>query len=288
MTDWNWFFSSLAQSAAAIVGIFGAFIITKILSNQSVYSQKSTNLLDLLNQARRLQEDAKDHYFDWYIKRSNERELADVYTIFKTDPNLSAEDYYERLHFPVFFHRTEAVKLIETKIEAIKNSRSPYRADMSAYNPDLTKSLQKERESIDLTLRNIRSHMRSIQAFLTTVRNNPESSQQITCTLLLIIILFFWGVIVPLGFLPITTDNAPRFSLTGLLSLLFSLRGFLLFMVSVIFSSVIVMFYKINRKLKYPSENISSLEDYTRLSTYSKYFAVMEENGKHEATAPGQ
>jgi len=33
--DWNWFFSSLSQSSAAIVGIFGAFIITKILSNNS-------------------------------------------------------------------------------------------------------------------------------------------------------------------------------------------------------------------------------------------------------------
>ena len=30
--DWNWFFSSFAQSSAAIVGIFGAFLITKILN----------------------------------------------------------------------------------------------------------------------------------------------------------------------------------------------------------------------------------------------------------------
>lgn len=27
MTDWNWFFSSLAQPVALIVGIFGVFII---------------------------------------------------------------------------------------------------------------------------------------------------------------------------------------------------------------------------------------------------------------------
>ncbi|MCH7733340.1 MAG: hypothetical protein IIB44_12675 [Candidatus Marinimicrobia bacterium] len=39
MTDWNWFFSALAQSAAAIVGIFAAFIITKIVNNQSTLNQ---------------------------------------------------------------------------------------------------------------------------------------------------------------------------------------------------------------------------------------------------------
>jgi hypothetical protein len=36
-TDWNWFFSSVAQFAAAIVGIFGAFIVTKTLANQSAF-----------------------------------------------------------------------------------------------------------------------------------------------------------------------------------------------------------------------------------------------------------
>jgi len=35
MMDWNWYFAALSQSAAAIGGIFGAFIITKVLTNQT-------------------------------------------------------------------------------------------------------------------------------------------------------------------------------------------------------------------------------------------------------------
>lgn len=51
--DWNWFFSSLSQSAAAIVGIFGAFIITKIFSNQTAFSEKTAKLNNYLIEAKK-------------------------------------------------------------------------------------------------------------------------------------------------------------------------------------------------------------------------------------------
>ena len=64
--DWNWFFSSLSQSAAAIVGIFGAFIITKIFSNQSVFVAKNTKLKELLVQAQRISDNANGFNVGWY------------------------------------------------------------------------------------------------------------------------------------------------------------------------------------------------------------------------------
>jgi len=38
--DWNWFFSALAQSTAAIVGLIGAFVFTKIVNNQAAFAVK--------------------------------------------------------------------------------------------------------------------------------------------------------------------------------------------------------------------------------------------------------
>lgn len=35
--DWNYFFSAFAQSGAAIIGIFGAFIITKVVAEEKGY-----------------------------------------------------------------------------------------------------------------------------------------------------------------------------------------------------------------------------------------------------------
>ena len=37
--DWNVFFSTVSQTSGAIVGIFAAFLITKIVANQSEYSK---------------------------------------------------------------------------------------------------------------------------------------------------------------------------------------------------------------------------------------------------------
>lgn len=69
--DWNWFFSSLSQSAAAIVGIFGAFIITKIFSNQTVFREKNTSLRDLLIQAQKISDTANSYDVEWYNETYN-------------------------------------------------------------------------------------------------------------------------------------------------------------------------------------------------------------------------
>jgi hypothetical protein len=56
--DWKWFFSYLSQSAAAIVGIFGAFIITQTFSNQTSFSEKKFKTKQLLIQARKISDNA--------------------------------------------------------------------------------------------------------------------------------------------------------------------------------------------------------------------------------------
>jgi cytosine/uracil/thiamine/allantoin permease len=52
--DWNWFFSSLAQSVAALVGIFAAFVITKIINNQSDFARKATRIREIISTSEKL------------------------------------------------------------------------------------------------------------------------------------------------------------------------------------------------------------------------------------------
>jgi len=75
--DWNWFFSSLSQSAAAIVGIFGAFIITKIFSNQTLFLAKKSKLRDLLVQAQRISDNANSFNVGWYNDNFNKSGYRD-------------------------------------------------------------------------------------------------------------------------------------------------------------------------------------------------------------------
>lgn len=37
MLDWNWFYSTIAQCSAAIVGFMGAFVIVKIINKETKY-----------------------------------------------------------------------------------------------------------------------------------------------------------------------------------------------------------------------------------------------------------
>ena len=77
-TDWNWFFSSVAQSAAAIVGIFGAFIVTKILANQSAYAEKSRRIQELITLGEKLVDATNRLSFEWYHKHDSAREIEDL------------------------------------------------------------------------------------------------------------------------------------------------------------------------------------------------------------------
>ncbi|MDD1010642.1 hypothetical protein M5G27_24515 [Pseudomonas shahriarae] len=72
--DWNWFFSSLSQSAAAIVGIFGAFIITKIFANQTAFSEKKSKLKNYLIEAEKISDDANSYNMEWHNKHFNHPE----------------------------------------------------------------------------------------------------------------------------------------------------------------------------------------------------------------------
>lgn len=66
--DWNWFLSSFAQSTAAIVGLFGAFVITKIINNEKEYKTHSAKSQYLLNQSVLLKNESNYPYFERDIK----------------------------------------------------------------------------------------------------------------------------------------------------------------------------------------------------------------------------
>lgn len=97
--DWNWFFSSLSQSAAAIVGIFGAFVITKILGNQSTFAQKLNACREVITNNQSIVDNASDLAIEWYNKRTIENELEDLSRLLEEDHSYEPEYYYDELQF---------------------------------------------------------------------------------------------------------------------------------------------------------------------------------------------
>jgi hypothetical protein len=303
--DWNWFFSSLSQSSAAIVGIFGAFIITKILSNQSTYSEKVHKCRDTLTRCRRVVDAADGLYFEWYNKHTNNRQYEKLEELFDGDDYLSPEQYFDQLNFSGFSPRVEILEeislvikrhkaKIEAEREALRQRAEAYRKlnsgfayaehaphkfpNLSSLNTHLIENLQKERDAIDSVAREARHHMRLASDMLDSIKGDPESSPQITYSLILVTMLFFLGVIYPLSFMPVNPEGNINISLDHFFPVLFSLKGAFLSSLSVIFGSVLVMFFWLNISLKHPKETIEKLESFTKISSYSEYFSIMDKN----------
>lgn len=76
--DWNWFFSTLSQSTAAIVGIIGAFIIAKIFANQASFSEKSNRMKTLVVESQKILDKIDTIDFDWYNRETNSAAYSSV------------------------------------------------------------------------------------------------------------------------------------------------------------------------------------------------------------------
>lgn len=302
--DWNWYFGALAQSAAAIVGIFGAFIITKILTNQSTFAQKSNRAKELIAESQRVVDSASDLDIDWYLEQRIEDELDELNDLFKIDDALPPEAYYDKLNFPLLLDRERAIGIIKDAGEqrrqriAYDEERKRRAAEVGAkaglfdraFHLELPTALDgirdanarsqvvREREAIDAVARDAKHQIRVVKDFLGTIRGSPESSPQITYTLLIVKLLFFAGVIYPLSFLPMPIDGTLQLSFAAFWSLLFSLKGALLALVSVAFTSILVMFFWLNLSLRYAKSVVEELSQFTALGRYSQYFAIMDTN----------
>ncbi len=309
-TDWNWFFSSVAQSAAAIVGIFGAFIVTKILANQSAFAETSRRIRDTITLGDKITDASSRLSFEWYHKHDSADEYDDLEKLLDKEPELEPEDLYEKLRFSPYIARAEAIESItrfktyrEAKIERQREEarREAELARMPSFGNLMSRSidssrllglnvphlthirpqLEKEREEIDNLFTEAKHHSRVATELHAQASTNPESSKVITASLVLILTLFFVGVIYPLSFMPLPTDWKTTISLDAVPSFIFSIRGALLGLVSLLFTAMLAMFFIMNIKLKYPEELLNTLENYKHLAQYSKYFANRAENALH-------
>lgn len=290
--DWNWFFSSSAQSAAAIVGIFAAFIITKIVNNQGEFSNKKRQIKKFTSNSMRLEDEANARYFDWYSERTLENEFESLERRLKEDDEiLSPEQYYFELNFPEFVEKEKVLSGIQQKIDIHQTPSSrdslnfPFHITTPPINIptnlSISQQLSEERDLIYKLINDTNHHIRDLRDFLAAIKNNPESSGLITFSIISVSVLFFVGVIYPLSFLPLEQGVEISISLSVFWDILFSLKGAWLFAVSLIFNIILLVFLVINIKMKHSKSEIETLERYSKIQNYSSHFEIMQNNLAH-------
>ncbi|MEW7865473.1 hypothetical protein [Aeromonas diversa] len=300
--DWNVFFSTISQTSGAIVGIFAAFLITKIIANQSDFAKLKNEATHHLIESESIKSEADSRYFNWYNERVREAVIDKIDDDFwENEELLSLDDYIKTYNFSPF-DDSETVKLaVANKITELTNEiekkkqfeedklsnairfgaifDSPYPRKMSSLmTPELRRSMNEEREMIDQLVikaerQTKRNHVLNIE-----LNDGADSVNLVSCSIFAVLILFFAGVIYPLSFLPWDPQKELTLSLSAFWTILFSLQGFMLALLSVIFSTLMVVFFIINFRLKHSSEMIEKIMHYSEIANYSPFFSNYVKN----------
>ena len=122
MSDWNVFYSSLAQSTAAFVGLLGAFIMTKIINNEQQFNENKILIEDCIVTANNLKMRLKDRYFNWYNTRIREKAFEKMEDNSYDDKNIlykSPEIIYNEYKFSEFDQKSEVLVAIKEQQEKL-------------------------------------------------------------------------------------------------------------------------------------------------------------------------
>jgi hypothetical protein len=273
------FFSSLAQSVGAIVGIFAAFIITKIISSQMEFRRKRIKVRKEINVSRSVRDRGLFINFKWFCEWQLEFQLRAVEEEMKEGKTLAPEEYYRDLSFPKFLPRDEVLTAIQHTIDANHRGEG---MEPPSYGNKFVRSVTDEGQKIADLLVEALHQIRMSNSILSEVEDNPESSWLVTFSVIASLILFYVGLIYPLSFLPFE-GNEIHLSITTFPSHLFSIKGLMLAVPSAIFSVIMIVFLWINLTLKYSNSDIEELFASTELGYYSRYFDQMLANEKEQA-----
>lgn len=279
--DWNWFFSSVAQSAAAIIGIISAFIISKILNKQVDLNAARSELGRLLNSSRRLREKAGYCSFEVYNKEVRERAFHALVRQLENEASVrEPEAYVKRMNLSEYDNRVEVIREIKNIVDNYKAGPRDVTGDDSDLDYLGVELLNREKDKIDSLLLESRHNIAQIDQFLERLSDNGRPSILVTFAMVMVLLLFYTAVIYPLSFLPVPSDWKLDSSLGYLFQVATTLKGFLLAAFSFVFTVMLAVFWVTDRRLTLDTKLVQELRNFTELSGYSEYFKNWEINSK--------
>lgn len=282
--DWDWFFSSAAQSVAAIVGLFGAFLVTKIIANQADHRALTEKAKDFINKAKILEFGAKSRKIGWYNMRTRQEQLAAIAAeIDRTGRIRTSAEYYREFPFSKLDRMEEVVIEVEQLLRlkrAEKTDPNMVKRDFPRLDPEELREAKEEGALIEQLLNDSLHHTLGTEEILKTVRSNPQYSSVVSVIIVAELLLFFAGIIFPLALMPQDLSKPVDFSFGGFMAALGSLKGAFLGVISAVFSGLMLYFFALNIGMRFNKAMVGRLVHYADLGNYSPYFAIMIANVK--------
>ena len=290
-TDWNWFFSSFAQSGAALIGIIAAFIISKLLSESEKTDQIHDSLEKLILSYNDLVKRINGRYFDWYNEKTIEYSfklrrsinngdfdgLSDINILdklYKIEPSLFKDDR----NLEYFISRKAKLKPEPKRqmgtVGITASIQPPLLSDLP---PDgLLGDLEREREMLSSLKIESENSIDKFNILRVGLVATGKKLYPIKISIYLLSMGFLFSVIYPLHFLPMRINHDPHisFSINVIIKFLLSIKGLLLAILTFVIEGIFVYFlflvHNINKKYLELSGRIK--REYTEITGYSRYF----------------
>ncbi len=283
ISDWNWFFSSVAQSVAAIVGIFAAILITLIANNRSLFLQKRTQLKTMVAQSEELVRRLENRSFQWHSKEQLDSICRSV-QLYTDDESVEAEAsrILNKYGYPRFIPLTDSLDRVKEAI--MTPNRPPPRVPGTIAYRKSTEQLSRERDEFQKEGEKIDSMIESVQlqigmnaVLLDEVKNDPERPVFLDTAILYMLVLYLVGVATPLGFLPV--DGEFSFSTYRYFSAdASSGRGLILITVNALFFLLPIGLWRLHNSLRYDANARERLKELTILGNYAEPLRIWENN----------
>ncbi len=271
--DWNWLFSSLAQSVAAIVGVFGAFLISRLLTNQSEYRQRAAAVPGLIAESYRLMALSHEQEFAWFCTVGVNYAYRQVIPLHREHPDWLAVDVYEHSKFPEYVPKGPHFQRMLDVLNG--NERVPEEWTKESIITTDELRLPAVRRELASYAEMVKSHCLTVRKMLKDLYD-PRASRALNGSLLFAFVLFLLGVIWPLSFLPL--NGEPSLSLAAVPRAVWSIRGGFLTLITIAVGIGVVALWKSGMALRYPPTEAMDLWDLYKLEKYSGYVAIAERN----------
>jgi hypothetical protein len=294
--DWNWFFSSFSQSAAALLAIIAAFVISRLLGLSEKISTSISQFDDLVIEFDRIRAKISIRNFRWYTKMITEYGGNLKEDIRKGEfENLNRDEILAK----IYKSDNRLYKIDDAVLEVfdeLYESRRPKRQKSSnvgeliitnsgSYNLDsiepagLWESVNLEKEAINQVEIEAKSLIQHFQKNLHELNSFRDSIRPLKIIIMILLISFPLTVIYPLHFMPVETNQELTITF-NLINIIQSMITFKFLLLSIFFISIegilvyfLILTGQINNRLNSAVQGNSG--DFRSIKNYSEYF---EEN----------
>jgi hypothetical protein len=256
--DWNWFFSTFAQCGAAIIGLIGAFIISKLIDITAKIYTSGNDLPNLIFASKALTEALDTISINDYNRSSIQcSNLFDECKLGTFD-NKGEFELVERLKncIPLYVKDPQIYKLFCAKYNSIvifKNDppeQIAIKLDNRMKKPPNIASRFPSMETTELKMKELNEKVNHQISLVTLTKINLKSYLAnlnfIRNIIIILYIAFFTIIIYPLHFMPLKVNINPiiDFKIQTFIHNLCSLSGILLTSFSIIISVIIFFFFR--------------------------------------------